>query len=64
MYERFLIQSHVASDFCGSFRVKQRSLFPPFNLERLERQSRFIKPHFSAEIQYWVGGRGSVGKWG
>jgi hypothetical protein len=32
MYERFPIQSDVASDFCGSFGVKQHSLFPPFNL--------------------------------
>jgi len=28
MYERFPIQSHIASDFCGSFGVKQHSLFP------------------------------------
>ena len=34
IYERFHIQSHVASDFCGSFRVKQHSLFPPFDLPR------------------------------
>jgi hypothetical protein len=27
-------------------------------LERLERQSRFSKPHFSAEIQYWGWGEG------
>jgi hypothetical protein len=37
-------QSHVASDFCGSFEAKQHSLFPLFNLlERLERQSHFSK---------------------
>ena len=32
MCERFLIQSYVALDFCDSFRVKQHSLFPPFDL--------------------------------
>jgi len=32
VYERFLTQSYVASDFCGSFGVKTASLFPPFDL--------------------------------
>ena len=32
LVEIFLARSHVASDFCGSFGVKQHSLFPPFNL--------------------------------
>ena len=64
MYERFLIQSHVASDFCGSFGVKQHFLFPPFNLPAqrdLSGNHASVKPTFLRKFKCWGRGRGSVG---
>jgi hypothetical protein len=50
MYERFLVQSDIASGFCNSFRVKQHSLFAPFDLlcaERLKRRGEKPSPPIS-----------------